>query len=532
MAAPSMTYNQSPSSTVDSKDVHGQKKLAKNVFSSWGGQIVLILSGFVVPRLIDQRLGQEILGIWDFAWSLISHFALVQAGVTGSINRYVAQFRAQDDIDSLNRAVSSVAGVLRVMGALVLVLTVVCVWAMPSILRQSLSGHLAEARWVVLLLGTSLAIQVSASVYGGVLTGCHRWDWHNAMYALTYTIMLAGMVFSIFSGYGIVGLALVNLIGESFGRITRVVLAYRVCPGLQIRRNHMHWKTAREMMGFGGKMFVRDSATLLLGQTTSLLILSYAGPAALALFSRPTALVRTMGSFISKYANVLTPTASSLHSAGDSLEVRMLAIKSTRYNLFLCLPPMIFLALTGGDLIALWMGAKYANASLVAVLVGAHFFSMAYAPLYHVLCGLDKHGSVSLVLMFGAICGVVAAFVCLAVAGGGLTSVAASFGAPWAIVNGIYLPFYACKRLRLPLRKFLVDIWRLPLAVCVPFTLIIVAVKWLPIVSAFQRLIVFGLTGGTVLFAVYWGFVVPETWKSMVLRRVGIRRQSNPSIPH
>src|SRR5205823_4750426 len=99
-------------------------------------------------------------GVWDFAWSLISHFSLIQGGVTGSINRYVAQYRSRGDLQGLNRAASSVAGVLQFMGAIVLLLTVICVWVMPFILRESLQGHLSEARWLVLLLGASLAVQM------------------------------------------------------------------------------------------------------------------------------------------------------------------------------------------------------------------------------------------------------------------------------------------------------------------------------------------------------------------------------------
>jgi len=53
-----------------------------------------------MPRMIDQRLGQELLGVWDFAWSLVHYFEFIQMGLTSSVNRYVAKYRAVGDMDT------------------------------------------------------------------------------------------------------------------------------------------------------------------------------------------------------------------------------------------------------------------------------------------------------------------------------------------------------------------------------------------------------------------------------------------------
>ena len=82
--------------------------MARNVLSSWGGHVVFVLAGFVMPRLIDVRIGQVSLGLWDFSWSMVSYFGLAQVGVGSSVNRYVAKYRAANDVESLNRTVSSV----------------------------------------------------------------------------------------------------------------------------------------------------------------------------------------------------------------------------------------------------------------------------------------------------------------------------------------------------------------------------------------------------------------------------------------
>ncbi|MHC5062326.1 MAG: hypothetical protein ACYTFK_14830, partial [Planctomycetota bacterium] len=51
------------------EDLTGRDRLVSNVIFNWAAYSVFIVAGFIMPRLIDRRLGQELLGIWDFAWS-------------------------------------------------------------------------------------------------------------------------------------------------------------------------------------------------------------------------------------------------------------------------------------------------------------------------------------------------------------------------------------------------------------------------------------------------------------------------------
>ena len=89
------------------EDLTGRDRLVSNVLFSWSAHFVFIAAGFIMPRMIDRRLGQELLGVWDFAWSLVSYFGLVQMGLTSSVNRYVARYRAVGDISGVNQVVSS-----------------------------------------------------------------------------------------------------------------------------------------------------------------------------------------------------------------------------------------------------------------------------------------------------------------------------------------------------------------------------------------------------------------------------------------
>jgi O-antigen/teichoic acid export membrane protein len=78
-----------PAETVDRT---GRSQLVSNVLFTWGGQMVFFASGFIMPRMIKEKLGTDVLGVWDFSWALIAYFRFVDMGVTASVNKYVAQY--------------------------------------------------------------------------------------------------------------------------------------------------------------------------------------------------------------------------------------------------------------------------------------------------------------------------------------------------------------------------------------------------------------------------------------------------------
>jgi hypothetical protein len=58
-------------------DPHGQRRMPINILTSWGALLIQTVSGFIIPRLVDNDIGQSGLGVWDFCWTLVAYFGLV-----------------------------------------------------------------------------------------------------------------------------------------------------------------------------------------------------------------------------------------------------------------------------------------------------------------------------------------------------------------------------------------------------------------------------------------------------------------------
>jgi O-antigen/teichoic acid export membrane protein len=483
--------------------------------------MVFVVAGFLLPRMIDHHVGQTSLGIWDFTWSLVSYFGLAGLGVGSSVNRYVAKLRAAGDKEGLDEAISSVVCVQVVIATVIGIMTVAAVVYLPHFFKEHPGTELADARWVLGLLGASLAVQQGFDAFRGVMTGCHRWDLHNAINSISYGITVVFMMILLSLGYGLRAMATVYLGVGIATEIYRYLAVRRICPELEIGIGKATWKQASNMLSFGLKTIVIGLPGLIIVQGTCLLVARNLGPAMLAVFSRPIGLIRNAQTFIRKYALVLTPTAGSLQGAGLDWEIRALMIRTTRYSVALAMPIVLFLSIMGGPLLQLWMGPRYDAARIMAILVIGGFLPLTQLSVMTILVGMDAHGTIG-VLNFA-----------LSVVTMGIGAVVFHY-TEWSLVgaslliavistvHGITTLLFTCFRFDISLGNYLRESFLGPMAAGVPLAIALAAVNYTfaprPLIALMAGCAVCGL----ILAPIYWKYFLPKDLKSGIRRLPGV----------
>ncbi len=513
----------SPDESKPAHDVTGRDRLVSNVLFSWGAHFVFIIAGFIMPRMIDRRLGQDLLGVWDFAWSLVSYFGLVQAGIGSSVNRYVARYRAAGDIAEVNRVVSSAFCIVGVAGLVVMSLTVGAALLLPRAFGARLGENVADAQWVVLFLGMGLGISICFNTFVGVLTGCHRWELHNIIKSGWHAVTVAGMIVALLLGQGLKTLALVTCAGLVLADITRIILAHRVCTGLQMRPAFVKRETIGKLFVFGGKSLIPSVSNLLLNQTMCVLIVAYLGPAALAMYARPRSLIHHIRTLVSKMAMVLTPTASSMQGAGDLAGVRDLLIKSVRYSWYMVLPIVLALVIYGDAIMGFWMGPRYANGVVPAILAVGYLATMVQMPVFNILAGLNAHGRAGLAQLVASLCAVGLTVLTLGLLKWGLTGVALAATLPLTVVNAVYLPLLICRRVDLDVKRYVCSVAVGPLIHVMPFVTCLLVARFVFRMQPLMGLLWGGAIGGVVLAFVYWRYVVRGSLRRRLISVAEIR---------
>lgn len=498
----------------------GWGNVARNTLINWSGHFLLIISGFILPRIIDSHLGQERLGVWDFGWSATAYLSLINAGIASSVNRYVARYRTQKDWEALNRVASSCAAVFLCTATLAALATAGLVALAQSVLPGSFAAYLPEARWLILFLGIASAIGMYLTVYNGVMTGCQRYDLVTYIESGLHLALMGVMAWLLHMGCGLRAMGAAVLVARIVEAGMKYAASRRACPDLRIAPKYLTRAGVWEVMSFGSKTFLNQASRVTLYQGNSLLIAYFLGPAAVAMHSRAMALVMHANKVLFQFGRVLIPAASSLQAADDDEALRRLVVLGTRYSMLIALPIVLVLTILGAPLMHLWMGEAYASLPLLGILAIGHLAALAQTGAFYALQGMDRHGIPGLATLAATVLSVIASYVALAWFRAGLSSVAISMGVSLTIVNLVVIPVIVARAARMSVGQYMRETAPSALAAVGPFG------AWLAIVRYGMQLgdaatLVVGLGGGAVVLAgSYWKCVVPAGVKSRVAGRV------------
>ncbi len=501
--------------------------IARNVASVWVYYAVVVVAGFIVPRLIDRHEGPHLLGVWDFGWTLVAYVSLLQLGIVAAVNRYVARYAAVKDTHALNQSVntslallagSAVVGVASCAGLLAVV---------PTLLQPSDPVSIATARWTILLLAMTAGLKLPLGALEGVLTGHERYDILNLARVCRDIVIMICMIVLLFAGYGIISLALTVLCCEAAFAAAALHLSRRIAPSLRISPAYIDRRVAGEMLRFGGVTMLQSMARTGLYQFNSLLVAFFLGPVALAVYSRQRSLVFHAVRFLKKYSNVFVPTSGRLHASGDTAALQQLLINGSRYGFYIALPIMAVFLTMGGPLLEVWMGADYRAPLVLGILALGHALALPQEAAYSVLMGMGRHWVPSVVEFVSAACGVTMCAFSLGYLAGGMLTAALAIALPVTIAGGIVAPIYACHVLNLSIRAYAQRVMLGPLIAVIPFAGCLLAARWACPHSAWQSLAVGLVFGGIVLACIYWAWVIPAHHRTRLLDRFALRSAVN-----
>lgn len=494
--------------------------IVTDVLSNWGGFFIFVVSGVVMPRLIDHRLGQELLGIWDFSWSLVAYAGLLGLGLTSTVSRYVARYRELNDTEGLNRVVGACLAVVAVTFGLALVAVGVMVWLTETLVNVQDPGQVRLARWLVLISGINAAVQLPLGLFNGVITGMRRFDLKNGARIVCHLASVAGMVGLILSGFGLISLALVSLAAELANGGLNVWYAKRLLPELRLRLRGFEPRVLLEVCGFGGKTMLQQMSRMTMYQTSSLIVSYFLGPAMLAVYARQRALILYGVRFMSQYGNVFVPAASEAHAKDDLDGLRRLFLKSTRLGYALAMPLVALLAISGGAIVRLWMGSGYEASLALAVLALGHLSVLAHRSAFMLLAGMNLHGRPALADLLAALLSVPLGIWFVGGLGWGLVGAAAAVGLCSWLGGGLVPGLTACRVLKVRSSEYFREAVATPLLASTPFVACLLIAKQLFPDRPLLELAAGGGVGGLLMTPLYWRFLLPDGIKDAVQRLV------------
>jgi O-antigen/teichoic acid export membrane protein len=443
-------------------------RVLKNVASSWAGLAVNVAVGFFLSPFILHRLGDEAFGLWVLIFSLTGYYGLFDFGIRSSLIRYVSKFQATGDKDQLARLINTSLFTYTCLGLALMVPSVVGSFYVDRWFHVP-AAFLRDARILFFMVGASLSLGFPLGISGGILEGLQSFyllNWTNIVSTLLRAVLI---VLALTHGLGLLTVALITVALPLITSAVRAVIAQRVLP-IPYGWRYVDRHALKQVANYGSVTFMIMVAGRLRFRTDAVIIGTFLSASAITYFSIASRLVDYAQEVVSSLAQVFTPMSSHFHATGDYTQLRKIFLTGNRACALIMFPICVSLLMLGKSVIEAWVGPRYVTSySVLVILVIPSTLYYAQSTSNRILFGMSLHKSLGIVVLLEGIANVILSIALVRPLG--IVGDALGTAIPLLCTAVLFLPRHLCRRLEVPLRTFLWEVYFFPLVFCVPMVL-------------------------------------------------------------
>ncbi len=446
------------------------RTIARNALSNAAGYLVSVVTALVLTPFVIHHLGKSVWGFWSLVVSFTGYYGILDLGIRSAVGQYVTRYWAQRDMDGVNRTLNTALILTGAVGLLLLGVTILMVPLAPGLFQ--VRGPVArDFQWAILIMGVSVSLSFPLAVFGSATFARQRFDIANAI-GISEKILWAFLTIWVLKhGKGLVGLAGITggLSLLSWG--ARMVVAFKLLPGLSLSPAFFSKASVKELWNFGIFNFLVNAADRIVLNTDAFVIgLVMATPKDPALAGKAIAYYNVGANPIfyalavtNSVAWTLTPYATSCDSRGQRDALKNLWLAGTRLIFLMAAVltgGMIFL---GSDFLSVWVGPDFvsgkefvSSAAVMAVLAVAALARSGMSCGKQVLFGMREVKFLAFISMGEAVANLGLSLVLIHYYG--ILGVALGTLIPILVTQLWIQPLFLSRRLGEPLRDFLKNV--------------------------------------------------------------------------
>jgi O-antigen/teichoic acid export membrane protein len=487
-------------------------QIIKNVSSNWVALATNVLVGIFLSPFILHRLGDAAFGIWVLIFSITGYYGLFDLGIRSSIVRYVSKAKASGDLNYASKVVSTSLFSYTCIGAFALLITVLASLYVDRFFHIDPAFEI-QTRWLLLMVGTSVALGFPLGVASGVLEGLQKFDVLSWTSIASTLLRAALIIVALHRGYGLLMAAFITVALPLVTSVVRTVIAARLLP-VSLGTKYMDRATVREMAGYSGTMMIMIVSARLRFKSDSIIIGTFLSSVAITYFNIGSRIVDYAGEVVESMAQIFVPMSSHSHALGDIDRLRKIFVAGNRFCSFTIFPICAILIVLGRSVIEVWVGARYVAQSypVLLILLISTTLILAQAASGRVLSGMSRQRTWAIVTLIEGVVNIVLSVVL--VRPYGIMGDAIGTAAPLAATAIFFLPWHVCWHLKIRMRTYLREAYLLPLMVCTPVVIVLLAMKrWFVPHNYLQLAEQLAVAGAVYGLALLWAFVSKRAMK-------------------
>lgn len=488
-----------------------KNQIIRNVGSGWFSLGINVVTGFFLTPFIIRHLGDEAFGLWILIFSLTGYYGLFDLGIRSSIVRYVAKYSANAQHEELNRLVNTAMFSYGGIGAIAMLVTVVAINYI-KVFHGIHSEDIRTARWLLLMVGTSLSLGFPLGVFTGILEGLQR-------FYLLYFINIAStllrtflIVVALHRGGGLLIVALITVSLPLLNQLVNAVVVFRHLP-LRISAKHVDRSTLKLIASYSSTTFVIIVAGRLRFKSDAIVIGTFVSATAITYFTVGSRLVDYASEVVGSLAQIFIPMSSQSQAKGDLDSLRKIFVVGNRACAFIIFPITVTLTILGKSVIEAWVGPRYVSTSypVMLVLLYPMTLMLAQSASGRTLWGLAKHQTWAWVVLAEGVANLILSVIL--VRPYGILGDAIGTAIPLACSMVFFLPQHLCRLLGIRLFTYLQHAFVLPLTLCIPLAAVLLGMRsWYVPHHLGPLLVQLAIAGVVYGLGLTWAFWSHRAW--------------------
>ena len=352
----------------------------------------------VLYRYITGTLGVALLGVWSVVLAAASASRLANMGVGSGMTRFVAKYRALNDMRTAAIMVETSAVTLSVVLGVMLP---ILYFPVKIVLAHVFSGqYLTEARVLLPYALVSLWLGDVAGVFESALDGMQRMELRAGI-VVTGQVLKLGLAIWLMPTHGLIGLAEAQVAQGVYQLLAGWILLRSLLPTL--RRLPLRWSCVafRELIGYGANLQLASLFMMLMDPLTKAFMAKYGSATAAGYFEMANQLALKVRALIVTANQAIVPKVTEIGTMDPSRIANLY-----RFNMsalvFVTLPiTAILIVCSGGASWVLVGEYRLQLVHLIEIFAVAWGFNTFTGPAYFINMGTGqvRWNTISHVLM-------------------------------------------------------------------------------------------------------------------------------------
>lgn len=418
------------------------RKVALGAMLRAGNLVSSALVSLAMMPFIVRTLGDRMYGIWVLVGAFVGYYGLVDLGLSSAVTRYLASAVGAKDDERCNGVYNTALRLFLTLGAVVLMLAIIFAVLAPKFAKTQQDATIL--RWLILILGLSLALDFPTRVYNGFLYAHLHMHLLSGLDLISLVLRSGFILAVLLTGHGVVAMGIAVLVASLPAKLIPIYYTHKTLPYLRLHSRYFSKATAKSLFSYSIFSFVIRTGDLLRFQIDAPVTAAFVGLAAVTHYKIAGTLAQYFMALVLAGVESLTSVFSRQEGARN-----FEALKRTFFfasKMTTCAAGFIAFALIawGKPFIARWMGPRYHDAyPCLVVLITGWFFSLSQQPSVQLMLGISKHKFIAWLNSFEGVLNVLLSVVLAKRYG--IIGVALGTMIPMVLNKVMVQPIYVCR---------------------------------------------------------------------------------------